>query len=233
MTRMLRQGVAAGAAGGLALGLVLLALGEGTIGRAVALEPAEPGAEEMFSRGVQQLGGVAGAVVYGVAVGVILAVVFARLHRGATDPRSALLLTGAGGIALSVVPFVLYPPNPPGVGDPATIGSRTGAYVLAMAWSVVALVAAARLWRYLRGRAVAEAAALLSSLGLYAGLVAVAGVVLPDRPKAGTGVPAELLWDFRLASLLGAVAFWCVTGAVFASLVGRRGRVPVAEAVGA
>lgn len=218
MTRLLRIGGAAGASGGLALALTLLVLGEGPLERAIALEPAGgPGSEELFGRGVQVAGGALGAVLYGVAVGLAFAVAFARLrHRMSTttDARRSMRLAAAGFVAIVLVPFVLYPPNPPGVGDPDTINQRTAEYLLAVAFSIVALVAAARLYRQLRSRGWSEIGGLPVAVGAHVAIVSLAAFVLPGAPAADS-VPAEVVWDFRLASLAGAAALWFVTGLVF------------------
>ena len=61
------------------------------------------------------------------------------------DPHRLLgaeagLLALACFIALVVVPGLKYPPNPPAVGDGATIGYRTGLYFLMLAISIAAAV---------------------------------------------------------------------------------------------
>src|SRR2546425_10940275 len=103
MTRYLRLGALAGAAGGLAMAIVLRVLGEPSIGDAIALErahlPAGGAHKELFTRGVQQAGGMTAAVVYGVAIGLVFALVFAAVrHRLASrdDWRRSPLLGATG-----------------------------------------------------------------------------------------------------------------------------------------
>ncbi len=157
--RLLKEGVLAGVAGGAALALVLRLIGEGPIGRAVALEG--PGGDEMFSRGVQQAGGMVAAVLYGAALGAVFTLAYALVrHRLRTpdDWRASVALAAAGFTAVFVLPFLKYPANPPAVGDPDTIGRRTALYLLAVAWSLLATWGGWRAWRALvaRGMPVAQ-----------------------------------------------------------------------------
>src|SRR5205823_451042 len=119
----LRRGALAGLAGGLASAVVLLALGERSIAKAVALERAANAAgahHEQFSRGVQRAGGATGTVIAGVSIGVVLAIVFAAVrHRlaGPDDWRRATRLAAIGFVTVYLVPWLKYPANPPAVGD--------------------------------------------------------------------------------------------------------------------
>ena len=234
----LRRGVAAGAAGGVALALTLAVLGGAAISEAVELEEAAGGGGP-FSRGVQQVAGVVGAVALGVAVGAVFAVVFAAArHRlpGRDDWRRSLWLAAAAFVAGHLVPALKYPPNPPGVGDPATVGRRTALYVLLIAFSVVATVGAARLNNWLAARGTAAAPRHLLAVGAWVVLVAVALAGFPPPPDA-VEAPATLVWNFRLTVVGGWLALWAVTGAVFGWLslapADRTGRGEAGAAEGA
>jgi len=83
-------------AGGAALALVLRLIGEGPLGRAVAREGT--GGDEMFGRGIQQLGGMAAAVLYGAALGAVFGIAYAMVrHRLRTtdDWQAAVALATA------------------------------------------------------------------------------------------------------------------------------------------
>ena len=228
MIKLLRAGALAGAAGGVALAAVLLLFGEGPIGRAVALE-GDHGLEEVFSRGTQQAGGALGAVLFGVAVGLVFAVVFTSCrHRlSGSDGARSLALAAAGFAAVALVPAVLYPPNPPGVEATASSGMRTWAYLTAVGWSVFALVVAVKVARRLRRRGLALQPAALVGIGVHVVLVVVAALALPE-PTPARDLPAELVWELRLSSLLGAAALWATLGLVFPWVAGSvlRGAVP-------
>jgi predicted cobalt transporter CbtA len=211
----LKQGVLAGMAAGGALALVLRLIGEGPIGRAVGLEGG--GGDEMFSRGTQQLGGMAAAVLYGVALGAAFTVAYAAVRhrlRAADDWRAAVGLAVAGFVAVFLLPFLKYPANPPAVGDPDTIGRRTVLYLLAVGWSLVATWAGWRAWRALVGRGLGVHQAVPATVAVWVALAAIGLVALPGNPDPVTA-PATLIWQFRLATLAGAATLWSVLGMTF------------------
>lgn len=225
MRSHLRHGALAGLAGGAALALVLLLAGEGAIGQAVGLERrGNPGAsgDEMFSRGAQQAGGALAAVLWGLALGAVFAVAWAILRRrlrpggdpSTADWRAALALAGVGFLTVNLVPFLKYPANPPGVGDPATIGRRTALYLLMLAWSLVATAAGWRAGWWMAGRGWPDHLRLPAVALLYAAVVVAGLVALPGSPDPVTA-PAALVWRFRLTSLAGTAAFWAVCGTAF------------------
>jgi len=218
----LRDGALAGLAGGAALALVLVFAGESTIGDAITLEQrAHPGdaGHEVFSRGTQQAGGIVAALVWGLCLGLVFAVAYYVLRRHLatrSDWRAAVTVAAVGFVTVNLIPFLKYPGNPPGVGDPATIGRRTTLYLLMLAWSVVSTAGAWRAARWLDSRGWPEHLRLAAVAGLYATLVVVGWAALPGSPDV-VGAPATLVWRFRLASLGGTTAFWAVAGqALFA-----------------
>lgn len=220
MTRMLRLGALAGLAGGLAMGLFLLVVGERSIADAIELEHAAGGGahEEMFGRGTQVAGGVAGAAISGVFLGLVFAAVFAAVrHRLAArdDWRRAVQVAAVGFVALALVPALKYPANPPAVGDPDTVGRRTALYLVMLAWSILSAWAA---WRVARRLRAPDHIRLTASVAAFVALVAVGYVVLPGTPDPVTA-PATLVWRFRMASLGGAAVLWSVMGAVLGTLV--------------
>lgn len=218
MTSYLRRGALSGVAGGVVGALVLLLLGESSITRAIALEEAAGGGgEAVFSRRVQLVGGAAGVVLVGLALGAIFAVAFAALRPrlpGPTDWQRAVRLGLVAFVVITLVPFLKYPGNPPAVGDPDTIERRTLLYLLMLAWSIVAAYGTVRFrdWFYARGgdAHLVEPA----TVAVWAGLVGLGYVLLPGSPDP-VEAPAQLVWRFRVASLGGTLALWSVTGAVF------------------
>ena len=131
--------------------------------------------------------------------------------------------------AFTVMPFVKYPPNPPGVGDPATLAERQWKYVALIFLSLVVLAGAARLSGRLRQRGwldeqrlIAVALAVVVPLGVVC-------AVLPPFSDA-VDVPANLLWRFRIASLGGNLLLWSVLTVGFGAAAARRERELAAPA---
>ena len=226
MRVQLRYGALAGLAGGAAMSVVLLLAGEGPLQRAIDLEPA--GGEEVVSRAGQRVGGVVAALVVGVALGLVFAVVVAALRR-----QPPLTVAAAGFVALHLVPFLKYPPNPPGVGESGTVGRRTALYVLLLAWGLVSVWAGWRARRWLELRDVPPPVAQPAAVAIVVSLVLFALVVLPAGPDPDA-VPASVVWNFRMASLGGWAAYWSVLATVFGWLILpglRRSRTPDRTAV--
>jgi hypothetical protein len=234
--RHLRDGVVAGLAGGAALALVLLAAGERTISRAIELEQRARGSgDEMFSRGAQQLGGGLATLIWGLALGAIFAVAYVALRRRLDTPsdwRAAVTLAAVGFTTLVLVPFLKYPANPPGVGEPDTVGRRTALFLVMLGWSLLSTGATWRAARVLARRGLPEHVRVPLVALLYVAMVALGLAALPGSPDRVT-VPATLVWRFRLASLAGTAAFWAVCAVTFGWLRvaavgagGRRAAVP-------
>jgi hypothetical protein len=176
---------------------------------------AEP---ELVSRTVQaSIGLFTGVVVHATALGGLLALVFAVADRRVVDlaPRGgAALLAAAGFVAVYAVPSLKYPASPPAVGDPATIGQRTGLYFMFLALSVVAMIVAAVLRRRLVPRLGGWNAAL-AACGFYLLAVGVAAAVLPAVDEVPDGFPATVLWQFRVVSFGMQLLMWAVIGLAF------------------
>ena len=222
---------------GLVGGAFASVAGEPSIDDAIALEQAaahdatgaahdhdgDDGAE--VSRTAQRGVGLFGAyALTGLAFGALVALVAFLLRRDGSDAARRVVLAGlvlAGGF--TVAPWFKYPPNPPAVGDPGTIGDRQRLYVLliciAVAVGVGAVVLARRLldagWSG-HGRLVAVAVAVaVPMLAAYA--------ILPPAPDA-VGVPATLVWRFRVASLGANLTLWAVLTLTLCWVVAEAGR---------
>jgi Probable cobalt transporter subunit (CbtA) len=200
---------------------------------ALAAAAGEEGGEPLVSRGVQSTIGLAVAfLVYGVAVGGILALVHsAALGRlGRLDVRgTAVVVTLVGFVAAVLVPFLKYPANPPASSVDETIGQRTGLFVLMVAASVALAVAAVVLARRLAPERGWWTAVLVAA-GAYVVLVGLVAGLLPAIAETPDDFPATVLYDFRLASLGGHLVLWTAFAVVFAALVHPRARAGVRTA---
>ncbi len=230
MGALLGRGLLAGLVGGLAAFAFARTVGETPLGRAISFEQARdaasglPADPALVSRGIQSSAGLLTATcLYGLALGGIFALVFAAMQGRVLRLRpraSAVILALAGYAIVFAVPFLKYPANPPGAADPDTVGRRTALYLAAIAVSILAAVVAYRAGRALELRFGAWNAAL-AAVGLYVGVVAAAAAVLPSVHEAPSGFPADLLWQFRLASLGTQACLWAVLGLGFGVLADR------------
>lgn len=189
-----------------------------------------------FSRAVQMNIGMGfGVLAFSVAMGALLAVVFAVAYGRVGDVSARLLsLYVAGGMLLSlyVVPTLKYPASPPALSLDETIRQRTLLYLLMVALSAALLVGAVYLGRRLQDR-LGTWNATLAGAGAYVVAVAALMLVLPPidetpgplRDDAGgivyEGFPADVLYDFRLYSFGTQVVMWATIALVFAPLVSR------------
>jgi predicted cobalt transporter CbtA len=146
----------------------------------------------------------------GAVFGLFLAVTSLTLRTTTGGPfgrvvTSGLVLAGA----ITVTPWLKYPPNPPAVGDPATVGERERLYVLCIVLAALLLAGVAHLSGRLRtaGWPDDRRIAVVTVAGLVAfGLL----FVLLPTSSVDIGVPANLLWQFRLNSLTGNLLMWTV-----------------------
>jgi hypothetical protein len=208
------RGGLAGAAGGLLSGLVSLVLAEPVIDHAIALEHAKSTehVEELFTRDVQYVGLLVATVLTGLAIGIIFGAVYAWLHRQdpQTDPWGrALRLSGAGFAGVSLLPFLRYPASPPGSGGPETVTSRTIGWLAAITIGIVTMVVVSLVRRSIAAVHVRQLA--------MAGVVVLGLAVLFLLPGSTdvSGVPSDLLWTFRLFSLLSTGLIWAGLGVGF------------------
>lgn len=241
MRTLLVRGLIAGVVAGLAAAVFAFVVGEPHVDAAIALEEAhateEAGhhAEEpLVSRGIQStIGLLAAHLGIGLALGGLFAVVFAVIYGrlGGFSVRAyASLLAGGAFVAVTLVPFLKYPANPPAVGQTGTVGSRTELYFVFLALSVITAGLAVTAARSFADRFGGWAASGIGILG-YAVVMTACAVLMPTVNEVPDDFPATLLWDFRLASLGGLVVLWLVLGAAFGTLVHRAlAPTPSAEA---
>jgi predicted cobalt transporter CbtA len=186
--------------------------------------PKEEPEPELVSRPVQAgIGLFTGVAVYNTAFGGLFALVFALAYRrmGDFSPRTtSALLAISGVVAIYIVPSLKYPANPPSVGDPDTIGMRTGLYFAMIAISLAAMIAAWMLRNRLLSRFDGWNATLIAGAAY---LVVVIGVTaaLPSVNEVPEAFPAVVLWQFRIASAGAQLFMWTTIGLLFGALTER------------
>ncbi len=188
---------------------------------------------ELFTRSVQEnIGAGVGTVVFALCMGAFFAVAFTVLwaYVGRRFPGAdARLVAGAlgviGFVAVIGVPFFVYPPNPPAVGEEDTIGARSGAYLTITIVSVVAAILAVWLTMALWERLGGLLAGVVSTIG-YLIVATVAAALLPtfkeipgpvehDGTIFGAGFPGQVVADFRVYAIANQVLLWAVLVTVF------------------
>jgi hypothetical protein len=205
---------------------------------------------EVFSRGIQRNLGIAtGMVLFGLAMGGLFVVAYLMLSRrfpGLRPRVLAALVAAAGFVGVYLVPFVKYPANPPAIGHSETISDRSAVYLAMVGISVVALVLAVVAGYRLAGRFGTWNASLLAALGFVV-VISVAMALLPalghfpvneaqygkyatetPQPLLGPdgkivypGFPADVLFKFRLYSIIAQIIMWATLGLGFGALAER------------
>ena len=229
MTRpLLVRGMLVGLAAGVLAFAFAFAIGEPQVRGAIEFEEqfaaANPGPAEVVSRGTQETWGLlTGTVLMGVALGGLFSLVFAYAYgrMGQIGPRATAGLLALGAfVTIILVPFTKYPPNAPTVGAPETIDQRTILFMVMIAASILAAIAADRLRRNLVPRLGGWNASILAVVAFLALIVAVE-LLLPSVQETPAGYPADLLYNFRVASLGLNAVLWAAIGLGFGAAAER------------
>lgn len=225
LSTYLGRGVAAGLLAGLAAGVFAYFFGEPHVDRALALESGSA-FNQVVDRPTQRFGLVVAVALYGASVGAMFGFAFASLRDRMAAPDDwtrSLRLSAALFAGLFFLPFLKYPADPPGTGDPSNIGVRTVVYLVTVAVCVAAVFVAWNVARTLRegGTGTAARQALVG-----AGLVAVLAAFFLAMPPATNpgGFPGDVLWDFRMSTVGTQAVLWAGIGVVFGALCERTNR---------
>jgi predicted cobalt transporter CbtA len=191
---------------------------EPVIDRAIAAEEeraaAQPGhhsEEPVVSRRGQKMGLVVGLLLYGTTWGLLVGLALHATRewapRGLSLARRGTVLAGLIGWSAAIFPFIKYPANPPGVGEPESIGYRQTLYIGFIALAVLGLALATALRRRAGGWLVPALFYAAWAVGLY--------VLMPPNPDP-VRLSEAIVRPFRALSLAGLVIFWVVLGVALA-----------------
>ena len=131
-----------------------------------------------------------GVTIYNTALGGLFALVFALCYGRMGDfglRTTAALLALSGIVAVYAIPNLKYPANPPSVGNPETIASRTELYFSMIALSLAAVIAA---WM-LRNRLLSHFGgwnAAIIAVAAYLIVVIAAALALPGVNEVARGI---------------------------------------------
>jgi len=180
---------------------------------------------ELVSRPVQAgLGLFVAVMVYSAAFGGLFGLAFAFAQgrmAGELSPQAlAALLALIGFVAIYLVPNLKYPANPPSVGNPDTIGTRTALYFGMIGISLIAMIGAVNFRRMLTARYGGWNATLMVA-AYYLVVMIAAALLLPAINEVPDEFPAVVLWKFRIASLAAQLIMWTTLGLLFGALTQR------------
>jgi predicted cobalt transporter CbtA len=179
--------------------------------------------EPVVDRPTQRIGLVLGMVLYGVVWGLFFGAAFRMLEprfpANWSRARRGAVLAPLFGWSVGVFPFLKYPANPPGVGDPETIIYRQLLYFGFIVLAVLGIAMAGALGRSLHQAF--RSRQWLGSVAVYVAFAIALYLALPANPDP-VPLPVELVSPFRAISLAGLVLFWTLFGAAFGWLARER-----------
>lgn len=230
--KLLLRGLLAGLiAGVITFGFAYI-FGEPSVDGAIAFEdqmatdesaPADEASPTITRDTQKSIGLLTGIVFLGVALGGIYSVLFAfangRIGRLNTS-QTAVLLAALCFVTLVLTPWLKYPASPPASTLDDTIGFRTSLYFLMLGFSIVVSVGAWMVRMQLVPRLGQWNATLVTIVG-YVVAVMLLNLMLPSVNEVPDGFPAQVLWDFRMASLGTQAVLWGSLALVFSGLVDR------------
>lgn len=228
---LLLRGMIAGVLAGLLVFAFARTFGEPLVDSAIAFEDqinqakGETPEPEIVSRETQAgLGLFTGIMAYSVGIGGLFALAFSYAY-GRVSPfgprATAALIALAAFVAITLVPDIKYPANPPSVGNPETIGVRTEYFFVMIIISIAAMMGAVALARNLVARYGQWNATIIAGIAFVA-IIAVVQYAMPAINEVPDNFSAVVLWRFRVTSLGMHAILWATLGLGFGVLAEQR-----------
>ncbi|NTI39908.1 CbtA family protein [Rhizobium rhizogenes] len=222
--RLLLRGMLVGALAGILIFIYARIFGEPLVDWAIGFEEkvaqaaGEASEPEIVSRATQAgVGLLIGSLIYAMAVGGLFALVFAFVYGRISSlgaRGTAALLAIAAFVAISLVPDLKYPANPPAVGNPDTIGARTELFFVMIVASIVGMIVAVGFGRRLVARYGSWNGVILAGIGYFV-FIALIQYLLPPINEVPEQFSAIVLWQFRITSLGMHAILWATLGLAF------------------
>ena len=214
-----RRGAIAGLIGGIAYGLFVLLVGSNLVALAEHFEGgSHHGGGGVLSASTSVLAG----VLWGLLLGIVaFGVVYYFLEPAIPGPPElrSYLLAMAGFVTISGAPWIMLPPQPPGVEQALPTETRLVWYAAMTVVGALACGLAGAGYRYVRAddsRGVVLAVLALSVL-------AVSALLAPANLTTGPA-PSELITAFRWVAVFGQLGLWAVIASVHTALRRRDAR---------
>lgn len=214
----LERGALAGVGGGVVYGLFVALVANPFVAGLETFETGHThGGGPVVSHLTTVLVSVGGGVLWGLLFGVVVfgvAYYFLEPVLPGGPVTKRLALAAAGFVTVSGAPWLVLPPQPPGVEQSLATGTRTALYGGAMVAGAVASVLAGFAARKLADR---PTAVRVAGTAVPISLLAVPVVLAPANAVHG-GVPAGLVAAFRWTVVFGQLGLWAALAGVHAWL---------------
>lgn len=219
-TEYITRGLKAGSVAGIAFGVFVALVGNPLIGYAETFEHGHGGGP-VVSGAVTTAVSIVGGILLGILFGtVVLGLAFYFLEPvipGVAGTKS-YVLGAAGFITVSGAPWLVLPPQPPGIEQALATEVRIGWYLAMMLTGALACGLAGYAYTRLR-RSYGRPAAFVGAL-VALGLIPVVAAISPANPVSGP-IPVELAYVFRTVTGVGQVGLWVVLASAHAWLLRR------------
>ena len=157
-----------------------------------------------WQKGGQLLAG----VILGTSIGSLFGIVYAFSRHslpGNSEVKKALLLAGIMWLTIYLIPFLKYPANPPTVGEPDTIVVREILYLTFIGISGLSCLGFYKLSKKFQGKR-----KIIALIG-YVILISITFIAMPENPDK-ISAPMNLVYGFRIMSVLAVSTFWLSVG---------------------
>lgn len=207
-TDYIKEGVKAGGIGGLFYGLFVALVGNNLIRYAETFEHGHGEAASLTTI-PSAPASIGGGILWGLLLGgLVFGVVYYFLEPvipGYEDTK-IYLLGCAGFITISGAPWLVLPPQPPGVEQGLPTETRLLMYIgMMIAGALVCGLAGAA---YNRLRENGRIIAILGGIAAFV-LLAIPIIVAPANPTSGA-VPTQFVWAFQWVTAFGQATLWVV-----------------------
>lgn len=220
-TKYVLRGMKAGGVAGIAFGLFVALIGNPLIRYGETFEESHHGGGPVVSGDVTTVVSIVGGVLLGILLGaVFLGVAFYFLEPAIPGEggTKSYLLAAAGFVTVSGAPWLVLPPQPPGIEQTLAIGTRLMVY----AGMMLAGAIACGLSGYVFNRLHTQYGRIIAFIGALAplGLLFVVAAISPSNSVSGP-IPDQIAAIFRVVMAMGQVSLWLVLASVHAWLLER------------